>query len=182
MRKSTIFWITGITIIFLVTLLIYSYVIPSVSAQDVVMAGTIRQIDTDAVEIELEITRKREDKDQHILYPVVPGWEGVTFIEEPDDAWYMPSSVGSSYLDQVILEKYLKVQGKTMKSADTLMGFAIPDEIGSYKLRLTLRSLYGTTQPLENPMVYYVHNEQLLGKDLSWVTGENLEIIKEYAE
>ncbi|MEK4272820.1 hypothetical protein [Paenibacillus sp. FSL R7-0026] len=179
MRKSTIFWITGITIILLVTLLIYSYVIPSVSAQDVVMAGTIRQIDTDVVEVELEITRKREDKDQHMVYPVVPGWEGVTFAEEQDDAWYMPSSVGSSYLDQVILEKYLKAQGKTMKSADNLIGFAIPDEIGSYKLRLTLRSLDGTTQPLENPMVYYVHNEHLLGKDLSWVTGENLEINKE---
>lgn len=92
---------------------------------------------------------------------------------------YMPSSVGSSYLDQVILEKYLKAQGKTMKSADNLIGFAIPDEIGSYKLRLTLSSSDGTTQPLENPMVYYVHNEHLLGKDLSWVTGENLEINKE---
>ncbi|WP_433752032.1 hypothetical protein [Paenibacillus amylolyticus] len=182
MRKSTIFGITGITIILLVILLIYSYVIPSVSAQDVVMAGTIRQIDTDAVEVELEITRKREDKNQHMVYPVVPGWEGVTFTEELDDAWYMPSSVGSSYFDQVILEKYLKAQGETMKLADNLMGFAIPDETGSYKLRLTLRSFDGTTQPLENPMVYYVHNEQLLGKDLSWVTGENLEIIKEYAE
>ena len=42
------------------------------------------------------------------IRPVVPGWEGVTFTEEQDDAWYMPSSVGSSYLDQVILEKYLK--------------------------------------------------------------------------
>ncbi|NMI03061.1 hypothetical protein HF638_03685 [Paenibacillus sp. SZ31] len=179
MRKSTIFWITGITIIILVTLLIYNYVIPSVNAQDVVMAGTIRQIDTDTVEVELEITRKREDKDQHMVYPVVPGWEGVTFTEEQDDAWYLPSSVGSSYVDQVILEKYLKTQGKTRKSAENLMGFAIPDEIGSYKLRLTLRSSDGTTQPLENPMVYYVHNEQLLGKNLSWVTGENLEIIKE---
>ncbi|MCP1183023.1 hypothetical protein [Paenibacillus sp. 1781tsa1] len=182
MRKRTIFWITGITIIFLVTLLIYSYVIPSVNAKDVVMAGTIRQIDTDAVEVELEITRKREDQDQHMVYPVVPGWGGVTFTDELDDAWYMPSSVGSSYFDQVILEKYLKGQGKTRKSADNLIGFAIPDELGSYKLRFTLRSLDGTTQPLKNPMVYYVHNEQLLGKDLSWVTGENLEIIKEYAE
>ncbi|KAJ3198553.1 hypothetical protein HK101_000068 [Irineochytrium annulatum] len=95
-----------------------------------------------------------------MVYPVVPG----------------------SYLDQVILEEYLKVQGKTRKSAENLIGFAIPDEMGSYKLRFTLRSLDGTTQPLENPIVYYVHNEQLLGKDLSWVTGENLEIIKEYAE
>lgn len=182
MRKRTILWITGITIIFLVTLLIYSYVIPSVNAKDVVMAGTIRQIDANAVEVELEITRKREDKDQHMVYPVVPGWGGATFTEEQDNAWYVPSSVGSSYLDQVILEKYLKVQGKTRKSAENLIGFAIPDEMGSYKLRFTLRSLDGTTQPLENPIVYYVHNEQLLGKDLSWVTGENLEIIKEYAE
>ncbi|PZT53480.1 hypothetical protein [Paenibacillus silvae] len=188
MRKKIIFGIIGVVLLVLVSVWIYRYAAPSLTEQEVTMTGTIRQLDSETVEVELAVTRTKEDHEPHFIFPLVPGWGGISFTEEQEQGLFRPSSVGTSYHDQVILEQMVKMQDhndnqitKQVFSQD-LTGFSVPDEAGTYKMRFTLKSLDETVQPLHNPMVYYVHNERWLGKNLSWAAGQKLDIVKEEAE
>ncbi|RAW19408.1 hypothetical protein DC345_01115 [Paenibacillus taichungensis] len=180
MRKSTIFWLTGIGIIIVAAFIVYNNLAPSVTAQDVNMRGTIRQSATDEYEVQLNITRKKEDKGQHIVYPVVPGWGSISFDDKQDNRFIRPTSVGSTGAMEEILRQALQRQSST--AIIEFAGFSIPDATGTYKMRFTIHPLSEEAELIRQPMIYYVHQEKLLGKNLSWVSGEPLEIIKEYAE
>ncbi|MDK8189104.1 hypothetical protein QP794_03275 [Paenibacillus sp. UMB7766-LJ446] len=180
MRRSTIFWLTGITIIIVAVFLVYNNLAPSVTAQGVNMKGTIRQTATDEYEVQLTITRTKEDKGQHIVYPFVPGWGSISFVDKQDSRFIQPTSVGSTGAMEEILRQAL--QRQTSTAITEFVGFSIPDTVGTYKMRFTIHPLGEKAELIRQPMIYYVHQEKVLGKDLSWVSGEPLEIIKEYAE
>lgn len=179
MRRSTIFWLTGIAIVIVAVFIVYNNLAPSVTAQDVNMKGTIRQTDVDEYEVQLTITRTKEDKGQHTVYPLVPGWGSISFNEQ-DNRFIRPTSVGSTGAMEEILRQAL--QGRSSTAITEFAGFSIPDAVGTYKLRFTIHPLGEAAELIRQPMIYYVHQEKLLGKDLSWISGEPLEIIKEYAE
>lgn len=180
MRKSTIFWLTGIAIIIVAVFLVYNNLAPSVTAQDVNMKGTIRQTATDEYEVQLTITRTKEDKDKHMVYPLVPGWGSISFDDKQDNRFIQPTSVGSTGAMEEILRQAL--QRQTSTAIIEFAGFSIPGGVGTYKIRFTIHPLGEEAELIRQPMIYYVHQEKVLGKDLSWVSGEPLEIIKEYAE
>ncbi|OPG98752.1 hypothetical protein B2I21_10510 [Chryseobacterium mucoviscidosis] len=180
MRKSTIFWLTGIAIIIVAVFLVYNNLAPSVTAQDVNMKGTIRQTAADEYEVQLNITRTKEDKGQHAVYPFVPGWGSISFVDKQDSRFIQPTSVGSTGAMEEILRQALQRQSST--AIIEFAGFSVPDAVGTYKMRFTIHPLGEEAELIRQPMIYYVHQEKVLGKDLSWVSGEPLEIIKEYAE
>ncbi|MFS0870285.1 hypothetical protein [Paenibacillus xylanilyticus] len=183
MRKQTIFWITGIAIAVVVVLFAYNNLAPSVKEQDVSMKGTIRQIGTDAYEVNMQITRTKEDNDIHMVYPVIFGWGNISFNEEQNDPYFRPSAVGTSGTAEQLLHQALQDEGiNTSNENGEFWGFSIPDEVGTYKMRFTITPLSEGVDSLENPKIYYVHKEQLLGKNLNWVKGERLEMMKENAE
>ncbi|MEC0126629.1 hypothetical protein [Paenibacillus pabuli] len=180
MRRSTIFWMTGIAIIIVAVFLVYNNLAPGVTAQDVNMKGTIRQTATDEYEVQLTITRTKEEKGLHMVYPFVPGWGSISFNDKEDNRFIQPTSVGSTGAMEEILRQAL--QGQSSTAITEFAGFSIPDAVGTYKMRFTIHPLGDEAEPIRIPMIYYVHQEKVLGKDLSWVSGEPLEIIKEYAE
>ncbi|WP_413376661.1 hypothetical protein [Paenibacillus taichungensis] len=180
MRKSTIFWLTGIAIIIVAAFIVYNNLAPSITAQDVNMKGTIRQTATDEYEVQLAITRTKADKGQHTIYPLVDGWGSISFYDKQDNRFIRPTSVGSTGAMEEILRQVLQRQSST--AITEFAGFSIPDAVGTYKVRFTIHPLGEEAELIRQPMIYYVHQEKLLGKDLSWVSGEPLEIIKEYAE
>ncbi|WFR62288.1 hypothetical protein P9222_29375 [Paenibacillus amylolyticus] len=82
MRRSTKFWLTGIAVVTVAVFIIYNNLNPSVTAQDVNLKGTIRQTAAEEYEVQLTIIRRNEDKGQHTIYPVVPGWGSITFSDK----------------------------------------------------------------------------------------------------
>lgn len=180
MRRSTIFWITGIAIIIVAAFIVYNNLAPSVTAQDVNMKGTIRQTAADEYEVQLTIIRTKKDKGQHTVYPLVPGWGSISFDDKQDNRFIRPTSVGSTGAMEEIFRQAL--QGQSSTAITEFAGFSIPDAVGTYKMRFTIHPLGKEAELIRQPMIYYVHQEKLLGKDLSWVSGEPLEIIKEYLE
>ncbi|MEK4661786.1 hypothetical protein MHH93_07825 [Priestia sp. FSL H7-0729] len=180
MRRITTFWLTGITVVTIAVLIIYNNLNPSVTAQDVSLKGTIRQTAAEEYEVQLNIIRRKEDKGQHTVYPVVPGWGSITFSDKKDNRFIQPTSVGSTGATEEVLRQALERQSSTAMTE--FSGFSIPDAAGTYKMRFTIHPLGGKAEPIKQPMIYYVHEESVLGKDLSWVSGNPLEIIKEYAE
>ncbi|KOY16871.1 hypothetical protein [Paenibacillus xylanivorans] len=180
MRRSTIFWLTGIAIVIVAAFIVYNNLAPSVTEQNVNMKGTIRQTTAEEYEVQLTITRTKKDKGQHTVYPYVPGWGSISFNDEQDKRFIRPASVGSTGAMEAILRQALQRQSST--AITEFAGFSIPDAAGTYKMRFTIHPLGEEAELIRQPMIYYVHLEKLLGKDLSWVSGEPLEIIKEYAE
>ncbi|WP_434752194.1 hypothetical protein [Paenibacillus amylolyticus] len=184
MRKTKVYSMIGILVLLFAGILIYRQMASSITAQDVTVSGTIRSLDSKTVEVVLHVVRTKEDEGQHMMFPVIPGWGGLSFTGEQADGRFRPSSVGTSYDNQVILEQAVQQEGrdegqlKQVFSQD-LIGFSLPVKIGTYNMRFTLKALDGTPQPLHEPMIYYVHNERLLGKNLSWAMGYKLDIVKE---
>lgn len=61
-------------------------------------------------------------------------------------------------------------------------GFSIPDEAGTYRMRFTISPLSEGVPSVRDPRIYYVHQEKVFGKNLHWVKGEHMVMIKENAE
>jgi hypothetical protein len=80
------------------------------------------------------------------------------------NAFEFPSSLGNWPTRDALLQKELLYEQKV-----THLGFAIPKEKGKYKLKFLLSKLDNFNN-IENPNLYYVHVEEKLGKDLSWVS------------
>lgn len=38
------------------------------------MTGAIRLLDSETMEVELQVTRAKEDTGQHFIFPIVSGW------------------------------------------------------------------------------------------------------------
>jgi len=183
LRKQTIFWITGIAIAVVVVLFAYINLAPNLKEQDVSLKGIIRQIDTDAYEVDVQITRTKEDNDIHMIFPVIFGWGNMSFHEEPDDSYFRPSSVGTSgTLDQLVHQALQDDGINTSNENGNFMGFSIPDEAGTYRMRFTISPLSEGAPSVKDPRIYYVHQEKVLGKNLHWVKGEHMVMIKENAE
>ncbi|WP_440117858.1 hypothetical protein [Paenibacillus sp. QZ-Y1] len=180
MRRNTIFWLTGIAIVIVAVFIVFNNLAPSVTEQDVSIKGTIRQTAADEYEVQLHIIRTKEEKGQHTVYPVVPGWGSISFNDKQDNRFIWPTSVGSTGAMEEILRQAL--QGQSSTTITEFKGFSIPDAVGTYKMRFTIHPLGEEAEPIRIPMIYYVHQEKVLGKDLSWVSGEPLEILEEYAE
>ncbi|PAF32095.1 hypothetical protein [Paenibacillus sp. 7516] len=183
MRKQTIFWITGIAIVVVVVLFTYNNLVPSLKERDVSMKGTIRQIDTDEYEVDIQITRTEEDNDIHMVYPVLFGWGNLSFSEELDDSYFRPSSVGISGELEQFVHQALQDEGiNTSNENGIFAGFSIPDEAGTYRVRFTISPLSENVHSLNDPKIYYVHQEKVLGKTLNWVKKGHMVMIKENVE
>lgn len=95
----------------------------------------------------------------------------LSFLEE--DNLYNPSSIGTDYESYVLLNNEIK--NEQLKSEE--IGFSIPGEVGTYKMKFTLSNL-GNIQALRNPSIYYVHKEEIFGKKLNWVTKISIKTIE----
>lgn len=184
MRKTMVFGMLGILVLLIAGILIYRQLAPSITAQDVTVSGTIRSLDSKTVEVVLRVIRTEEEDKLHMMFPVIPGWGGISFTGDQANGWFRPSSVGTSYDSQVILEQAVQQEGDNSDQlmqvfSQDLVGFSLPEEIGTYNMSFTLKALDELPLPLQDPKVYYVHNERLLGKNLSWATGYKLDIVKE---
>ncbi|MGG4481455.1 hypothetical protein [Paenibacillus illinoisensis] len=183
MRKQTIFWITGIAIVVVAVLLTYNNLVPSLKEQDVSMKGTIRQVDTDKYEVDMQITRTKGDNGIHMVYPVVFGWGNLSFNEELDDSYFRPPSVGTSgELEQLVHQALQDEDINTTNENGDFTGFSIPDEAGTYRVRFTISPLRKNILSINDPQSYYVHQEKVLGKNLNWVKKERMVMIKENLE
>ncbi|GAB1156085.1 hypothetical protein YWY31_21100 [Paenibacillus illinoisensis] len=183
MRKQTIFWMTGIAIVVVVVLLTYNNLVPSLKEQDVSMKGTIRQVDTNKYEVDMQITRTKEDNGHHMVYPVIFGWGNLSFNEELDDSYFRPPSVGTSGELEQLVHQALQDEGiNTSNENGNFAGFSIPDEAGIYRVRFTISPLSENVHSLNDPKIYYVHQEKVLGKNLNWVKKERMVMIKENLE
>lgn len=183
MRKQTIFWMTGIAIVVVLALLTYNNLVPSLKEKDVSMKGTIRQVDTEKYEVDMQITRTKEDNGIYMVYPVIFGWGNLSFNEELDDSYFRPSSVGTSGEMEQLIHQALQDEGiNTSNENGNFAGFSIPDEAGTYRLRFTISPLSENVHSLNDPKIYYVHQEKVLGKNLNWVKKEHMVMIKESVE
>ncbi|MGO4530527.1 hypothetical protein AB4Z30_15700 [Paenibacillus sp. 2TAF8] len=187
MRKTMVFGMLGILVLLFAGILIYRQLAPSINAQDVTVSGTILSLDSKTVEVVLHVIRTKEEDEQHMTFPIIPGWGGISFTGEQANGWFRPSSVGTSYDSQVILEQaeqqeWHNVDQLKQVFSQELVGFSLPKEIGTYNMSFTLKALDEIPQTLQDPKVYYVHNERLLGKNLSWAAGYKLDILKEGAK
>lgn len=107
MRRSTIFWLTGVAIVIVAAFIVYNNLAPSVTAQDVNMKGTIRQTATDEYEVQLTITRTKEDKGQHTVYPLVPGWGSISFDDKrTTDLFDLPPSAAQVQWKKFFVKRY----------------------------------------------------------------------------
>lgn len=167
MNNRRIFWSLGLLIIVIIGLVYYNNLSPEISKDDLVIESEIQKLDNDMYLVELAITRTKKETKSNYIYPVIQGLGNLSFLEK--DNLYSPCSIGTDFESYVILNNEIK--GEQIKSDG--IGFSVPGEIGTYKMKFTLSNL-GDIQMLKNPSIYYVHKEERFGKKLNWITKINI--------
>jgi len=144
---------------------------PSTKSNDIEIVGTVEPYEHEYYDylVTIEMNRKKHGYSVHMVYPIIPGLHGINFIQEP--GYFTPSSIGSrSDTDELLRGIY--------REEEQFMGFAIPEEEGVYQVKFLLNATE-TFTGIEEAKIYYVHVEEKLGKDLSWIQDYNIEVLVE---
>jgi hypothetical protein len=167
MKKKTIVWTSGVLVLLIIGLIFYNNLSPEISKDDVFIASEIQKLDKDMYLVELKITRTKKEMGSNFIYPEIQGLGNLSFKTE--DNLYSPSSIGTDSESYTLLNN--EINDDQIKPAK--IGFSIPGDVGTYKMKFTLSNLEGF-QILTDPSVYYVHKEEWFGKKLSWIIKSSI--------
>lgn len=125
----------------------------------------------DHKDIMLEVLINKNKYTQHMIYPYIPGLQYMSFDNNEEDGYFVPTSIGVSPDDEQKVYDTLinqKIINSTIEKEKLgLIGFWSPQEAGTHKMRL-----YFQTEDFDaNNEMYliYVHKAKgLFGRDKGW--------------
>ena len=123
----------------------------------------------------LELVINKKEYSNGMIYPYIEGLGHISFNSEDSNELFIPSGVGSDYTEELAITK-LKEEGILSKNQEhSLTGFWCPNEEGNYKMRAYF-SESDSFENIINPVLAYVHKENKIDKDLSWVKIFNISV------
>ncbi|WP_407268462.1 DUF3221 domain-containing protein [Radiobacillus sp. PE A8.2] len=146
--------------------------LPNVSIDAALTVNT--NDDLDYKDYMLEVTVKK-GQGNNITYPVMKGLFGMTFTDQEDDGYYIPTSIGTGGIDEQIVVKALKRINILDKNVEKypysgFIGFFTPEEAGTYKLRMYFNKSEDF-DPTEDMYLVYIHRS-------SGIFGNNVNTTK----
>lgn len=175
MRKKKLQYAIGIismiAIFVLVGSIFYKNIKYSVTESDILVEGALKLNSTginDYKEYLLEI-KMILNKDCHmIIYPYIKDFGPISFGEEVNDNYYVPSSIGrDSFTESTALHELKRNNIIDNEDNISLVGFWVSDKTGQYVARTYLDTLKSIDE-IKNPVLVCVYVEEKHGKKLSW--------------
>jgi hypothetical protein len=110
-----------------------------------------------------------KSKDSHVaIYPYIDGLGMMTFSTQEKEGYFVPGSIGSDGVTELIAITELKNNGLIDDGKDvSLVGFWFPDEAGKYKARIYLDK-FDSFKSIKNPVLVCVYSDEKYGKTLTW--------------
>ncbi|GAK40928.1 hypothetical protein TCA2_3419 [Paenibacillus sp. TCA20] len=120
----------------------------------------------------LEVLIDKNKYTQHMIYPYIPGLHSMSFDNNEENGYFVPTSIGVGPGDEQKVYDTLinqKIINSTIEKEQLgLIGFWSPQEAGVHKMRIYFRTAEDFNANNEMYLIYVHKAKGLFGQDIGW--------------